>query len=577
MTARYLSEKFSKEQVEELFTTKGKIQMITAPTGAGKTYFVQTNVIKIAKGEFKPFGASQKKALLLANRSALITQIKEDLKNNLDATYFESINEEEYVNKYIDILSYQSLAKKILEDITFLEKYNLIIADECHYFLNDYWNNTTQLTLNELINHSVDNTILFFSATTEELKHFMDIIKDIEFDGRELYNEVLSVEESMDLGFNDRLDIVVTNDELENVMQQIPADEKFIIFVNEFMTKNKIEDLVKTMSTDKRAIGFMYSKWEQQGRGFKVDEEMAKKYDLTINNESFYDDYILGIIANNAMDNGVNLKMEDLKHIVLLNQYDFTQIKQFIGRKRHNPNNPEDRTNVYIISHNKAELEKIKVNCDKTMGYVKDYETLTKEEFMDKYMVDITLNSVCIPKYENSYLEGLKMLDRTKYNVKRNNDFPFMITFCFDGNVEIHPNYCQIQKVACKLNIINGVLEQLQYCTMAKFYEVNLRKYYKNVSIKEVKKSKSQKKYSALEEIPEYLDNLKGISINKEQYKKLREEFKIKWDVKHEKKFTVLGDKAFNEYISQFGYCIMKGKGKKVGNTIPTIYIIAKN
>ncbi len=192
-------------------------------------------------------------------------------------------------------------------------------------------------------------------------------------------------------------------------------------------------------------------------------------------------------------------------------------------------------------------------------------------------MVDITLNSVCIPKYENSYLEGLKMLDRTKYNVKRNNDFPFMITFCFDGNVEIHPNYCQIQKVACKLNIINGVLEQLQYCTMAKFYEVNLRKYYKNVSIKEVKKSKSQKKYSALEEIPEYLDNLKGVSINKEQYKKLREEFKIKWDVKHEKKFTVLGDKAFNEYISQFGYCIMKGKGKKVGNTIPTIYIIAKN
>lgn len=573
MTARYLSEKFNKEQVEELFTTKGKIQMITAPTGAGKTYFVQTNVIKIAKGEFKPFGASQKKALLLANRSALITQIKEDLKNNLDATYFESINEEEYVSKYIDILSYQSLAKKILEDITFLEKYNLIIADECHYFLNDYWNNTTQLTLNELINHSVENTILFFSATTEELKHFMDIIKDIEFGGRELYNEVLSVEESMDLGFNDRLDIVVTNDTLENVMQQIPADEKFIIFVNEFMTKDKIEDLVKTMSTDKRAIGFMYSKWEQQGRGFKVDEEMAKKYDLTINNESFYDDYILGLIANNAMDNGVNLKMEDLKHIVLLNQYDFTQIKQFIGRKRHNPNNPEDRTNVYIISHNKAELEKIKVKCDKTMAYVKDYETLTKEEFMDKHMVEISLNSVCIPKYENSYLEGLKMLDRTKYSVKRNNDFPFMITFCFDGNVEIHPNYCQIQKVACKLNIINGVLEQLQYCTMAKFYEVNLRKYYKNVSIIEVDRSKTQKKHSALEEIPEYLDSLKGKQLDKDQYKSLREEFKIKWDVKKKQDGRVLGDAKFREYIYNFRFDIFKTVNKER----KTVYIISKS
>ena len=114
MTQKYLSETFTQKKTEELFKRTSKIQIITAPTGAGKTYFIQKNVIKIAKGEFKPFGASQKKALLLANRSALITQIKEDLKNNLDATYFESINEEEYVSKYIDILSYQSLAKKIL-------------------------------------------------------------------------------------------------------------------------------------------------------------------------------------------------------------------------------------------------------------------------------------------------------------------------------------------------------------------------------------------------------------------------------------------------------------------------------
>ncbi|MEG1142550.1 MAG: DEAD/DEAH box helicase family protein, partial [Clostridia bacterium] len=383
MTVRYLSEKFTQQQTERLFTTKGKIQMITAPTGAGKTYFVQNNVIKIAKGEFKPFGASQKKALLLANRSALITQIREDLNNNLDSMYFENIHEEEYVTKYIDILSYQSLARKILEDITFLEKYNLIIADECHYFLNDYWNNTTQLTLNKLINHSKDNTVLFFSATTEELKSFMDTMKDIEFKGRELYNEVLNLEEGIDLGFNDRLDIVVTNDSLENVMLQIPEGEKFIIFVNEFMKKNKIEELVEIISTDKRAIGFMYSKWEQQGKGFKINEEMAGKYDLTIKNESFYNDYIIGLVANNAIDNGVNLKMEDLKHIILLNQYDFTQIKQFIGRKRHNPNNIEDRTSVYIISHNKSELQSIKSKYDKTMEYWKDYETLTKEEFMN--------------------------------------------------------------------------------------------------------------------------------------------------------------------------------------------------
>ena len=168
------------------------------------------------------------------------------------------------------------------------------------------------------------------------------------------------------------------------------------------------------------------------------------------------------------------------------------------------------------------------------------------------------------------------MLDKTKYNVERNNDFPFMITFCYDGNVEIYPNYCQIQKVACKLNTINGVLYQLQNYTMAKFFKINMECYYKNIELIEVNKSKSQKKYSALEEIPNYLDSLKGRSMHKEEYKKLREEFKLKWDVKDSRNGRTLGDNAFNKYINKYGFCIMKGKGNKVGNTTPTIYFISK-
>ena len=116
MTQKYLSETFTQKKTEELFKRISKIQIITAPTGAGKTYFIQENVIKIAKGEFKPFGASEKKALLLANRSILVSQIKDDLRMNLDKTEFNSLYEEIYVTKYVDILSYQALAKKILED-----------------------------------------------------------------------------------------------------------------------------------------------------------------------------------------------------------------------------------------------------------------------------------------------------------------------------------------------------------------------------------------------------------------------------------------------------------------------------
>ena len=134
MEKKYLSENFTEEQVNELFTTKGTIQIVTAPTGAGKTYFVQSNVLKIAKGDFKPFGATDKKALLLANRSALVTQIRNDLEENLNSTNFTSSHEEEYITKYVDIYSYQALAKKILAEDNFLDRYKLVIADECHYF-----------------------------------------------------------------------------------------------------------------------------------------------------------------------------------------------------------------------------------------------------------------------------------------------------------------------------------------------------------------------------------------------------------------------------------------------------------
>lgn len=571
MTKRYLSEKFNKEQVEKLFIKKGKIQMITAPTGAGKTYFIQQNIIKIAKGDFKPFGASSKKALLLANRSVLVSQIKEDLNINLDKTSFESSYEEEYVTKYVDILSYQALAKRILEDENFLDRYKLIIADECHYFLNDYWNNTTQLTLNKLIEHSRENTILFFSATTEELKRFMDAIKNIDYNGKELYEEIIDEEQSKDLGFNDRLDIIVTNDNLDSVLEQIPPNEKFVVFVNELMSKERIEELSSKMNKDNRLIGFLYSKWEKVGRGFRTDDEMSQRYEDVLKKEGFYDDEMLGLIANNAIDNGINFKMEDLKHIVLLNQYDFVQIQQFIGRKRHNPDNPNDRTNVYIISHNKEELKMLKKSFDKTMDYYKDYRLLSLEEFMEKYQEEITRNSVSIPKYENSYLEGLKIWNKTK-DLKRNNHFPFMITFTYKGEVELHPNYCQIQKVQNKLSIINGVLEQLKYCTMAKFFQVNLERYYKNIEIVEVDRTKNQKKHSAQEEIPEHLKNIKGKQFDKEQYKQLRELFKNKWEVKDMRNGRVLGDGKFREYINEFGFDIFKTTNKER----KTVYIISE-
>ena len=375
MKLTYLSQYFTPDMVQALFTNNGQIQIITAPTGAGKSYFILTNLIRIARGEYKPFGATDKKCLILANRSSLLQQFKEDLKKNTNSIKKKEIitdYEVEFVNEYIEIITYHTLANQKMKDEEFLSRYKMIIADECHYFLNDSWNGTTQLTLTKLIKHSITNTVLFFSATTEEIKSFMRTLRIQNKDKKHYYKEVLPCEVASKLGLNHRLDITVTNDSLENILSNIPQDEKFAIFVNEFVSKDKIEQLSDKYSKDGRLVGFLYSKWEQNRLHFKEDKEMKARYDLTLEKEGFYDDDMFGLIANSSIDNGINFKDKKLKHIILLNQYDFVQIQQFIGRKRHDSEDETDRTNVYIICDEKRHLETVKNRSEKVMNYLKN-------------------------------------------------------------------------------------------------------------------------------------------------------------------------------------------------------------
>ena len=361
---------------------------------------------------------------------------------------------------------------------------------------------------------------------------------------------------------------------MDKVVANIPHNEKFVIFVNELFDKNSIEELSSKYSKN-GFVGFLYSKWEQSNGFFKNNEEMNNRYDKVLENEGFYDSDMWGLIANNAIDNGVNFKMKDLKHIILLNQYDYTQIRQFIGRKRHDKDDENDITNVYVISKDKKQLERIKCNCDKVIDYYKDFNTLTKEDFLSKHCIDVSKNSVYV-EGKDSYIEGVRIFDATKNEVRRNSEFPFLITFNNSG-IEIYPNYCQIQKASFKLGTINGVLEQIKEFTIASYFYDNLKRFYDNVSIVEVDRTKTQNKVAGLREIPEYLDTIKGKSMTKDEYKELRESFKERWEIKHKVKGTTLGDKAFNEYIKQFGFNIMKGNGKKVGNTVPKVYYVCKS
>lgn len=561
MKLTYLSHYFKPDMVQALFTSNGEIQIITAPTGAGKSTFILENIIKIARGEYKPFGTTDKKCLILANRSSLLQQFKKDLEKNTNSIKEKEIitdYEVEFVNEYIEIITYQTLANQIMKDEEFLSKYKMIIADECHYFLNDSWNGTTQLVLTKLIEHNVANTVLFFSATTDEIKAFLDTLQKKNSSKNSYYKEVLPKEVASKLGLNHRLNITVTNDSLDNILSRIPKDEKFAIFVNEFLKKDNIEAMSNKYSNDDRLVGFLYSKWEQNGKSFKEDKIMKDRYNKTLEKEGFYEDEMFGLIANNSIDNGINFKDKSLKHIILLNQYDFVQIQQFIGRKRHDSEDETDRTNVYIICDEKKHLETVKNKSKKIINYYNDYNSLDKKEFMEKYLIQCNKNKVLIPAInKDSYLNGMSTFRKSGLNYTRDYDFPFLIVSDLQGKLKIYPDYCFIQKMKFKHRVVKKALDQVKEFTLARFFYNNLKKYYVNVNLVEIKKSKSQMKRAGKDEIPQFLNKIKGEQMNKDDYKKLREHFKTKWGIKHPTKYTTLGAKEFNNRISEYGYTII--------------------
>ena len=88
---------------------------------------------------------------------------------------------------------------------------------------------------------------------------------------------------------------------------------------------------------------------------------LDKNLSEEIVNQSNFTSQIL--LATTCIDNGVSLKMIDLKHIVI-DMINPITLKQILGRKRFL--NSEDKVNIYIRNHNNKELAGI-LNKDKSI------------------------------------------------------------------------------------------------------------------------------------------------------------------------------------------------------------------
>lgn len=309
--------------------------IINAPTGSGKSYFVINVLSKHAK-------ASNNKILLLTNRKILKEQVEADIGND----------------SYIKVINYQGLTRILKESNYNIKKYKYVVCDECHFFFTDsYFNAETDISLEYLTNLE-NNITLFLSATCEIFKDYMKkknpriygLSNELNYD--KLYY------------FNDSKTVV-------KLLDSLPENEKAIYFCSNI---NKAYSLHKQFE-DRSA--FICS---QSGKNKKYVQLSDVNTRQQIIDDAKFEQQIL--FTTKILDNGVNIKDEQLKHIVI-DIFDFDTIQQCIGRKR--ILNDDDKINVYIKLFNQRSVQSFLNQWNSVIKFGDDFQELEQDEYLKKH------------------------------------------------------------------------------------------------------------------------------------------------------------------------------------------------
>lgn len=357
---------------------KGDIVKINAQTGTGKTHFIINVLLKKMN--------SWEKLVYICNRIELKRQIKldllkkydefglievdEDTKNTISVEVDEDIividmNKLDKLTeiKNITICSYHELAERELDNIYYNTSYSLhgfkyIVCDECHFFLTDAgFNNKTSYTFFNLVREEYPDSIrIFISATMDEVdkaitKGVADINEENVFSEYKVWDQ-----------YNTGLDYSYVNPKYfkydKDIIQTIKNDkseEKWLIFVT---SKNKGNFIKEELKNKCITAEFIHAKSNNK-----------EKKNISVNNKF----QCKVLISTKCLDNGINIKDDELKNIVIMS-YDKTTFIQELGRLRIDIENAKN-VNCYIPMFDKDVFEKHMKKYNKAEETIKIFNT----------------------------------------------------------------------------------------------------------------------------------------------------------------------------------------------------------
>jgi hypothetical protein len=294
--------------------------LISAPTGAGKTFWVINSLYEYCKSQGK-------KILLLENRIILKDQIKQSLEEDYQET--------------IDIILYQHLESKIKRNDYssegIFDEYDYVFADESHYFAGDSaFNAYSDLVLNAIIRNHPNTILIFASATPYSLTETAGIIRNT----KQPY--IIKT----DFSFINRLYFYNKNETVEQVLKSIAEGEKAIFFGNAQQSRELSKEFRNSAFACAKSNSNYYKPNSEDASDILLNTLIDDTTREIVETESFSAKYLF---TTRVMDNGVSIKDSSVKTMIIADSLDLVVLVQMIGRIR--ILNQTDRINIYIKNH----------------------------------------------------------------------------------------------------------------------------------------------------------------------------------------------------------------------------------
>lgn len=327
----------------------GEQIFISAGTGRGKNTFIKKELLK---------SCGSQKVVIFENRQSLMQQQIIDVISEIDPEIlkYQDLSEENMVifgsYRNIMMISYQCAALKCLyPDTNFLDFFSharYLIFDEAHYILDDapYNKGISFFVQTFLENQFPAATKIFMSGTMEEVYEYVQLLNAFPEEPIDIIEEKKLLDEKGSNNNPHKLIRDLQHCQSPNSILSLPTDYSYI----EPYQYKKTEDICTEISKSPS-----YEKWLIFVKSIEDGAKLKGKLDVVCNgsvcflssenkkkdeNAEIYNRLIreckfdcLVLIATTVIYNGINIKDDAVKHIVL----PFTSMsvtKQLLGRKR---------------------------------------------------------------------------------------------------------------------------------------------------------------------------------------------------------------------------------------------------